>query len=113
MGVDVTKEQLTVAYERLRRQMQNQYGAAAMKDDNSLKERALNTIIDLEVLKQSSVNQGFGVSDTQVDGYLQSMPEFQVDGRFSIDRFQEILSSTMLSISEFLEIIRTVCYRSA
>jgi peptidyl-prolyl cis-trans isomerase D len=106
-GVDITKEQLTVAYERLRRQMQSQYASGAMKDDNSLKSRALNGIVELEVLKQSSLGQGFGVSDQQVDGYLQSMPEFQVEGRFSLDRFQEILSSTMLSISEFLEIIRT------
>ena len=35
------------------------------------------------------------------------MPEFQVNGQFSLDRFQEILSSTLLSTSEFLELIRT------
>src|SRR3990167_4514920 len=106
-GIDITKEQLTVAYERLRRQMQTQSGSAAPKDDSSLKSRALNGIIELEVLKQASIKQGYGISDLQVDGYLQSMPEFQVDGRFSLDKFQEILSSTMLSISEFLDIIRT------
>lgn len=106
-GVDISKEQLTMAYERLRRQMQTQYGSAAMKDDNSLKTRALNGIIELEVLKQASLAQGFGISDQQVDNYLQSMPEFQVDNQFSLDKFQEILSSTMLSVSEFLDIIRT------
>ena len=47
------------------------------------------------------------VSDRQIDNYLQSMPEFQVNGQFSVDRFQEILSSTLLSTSEFLELIRT------
>ncbi len=106
-GTDITKEQLTVAYERMRRQMQTQYGAGAMKDENSLKMRALNSIVELEVLKQSSLAQGFSISDAQIDNYLQSMPEFQVEGRFSLNRFQEILSSTMLSISEFLDIIRT------
>lgn len=106
-GIDISKEQLTVAYERLRRQMQTQYGSAALKEDSSLKSRALNGIIELEVLKQSSVAQGFGISDLQVDNYLQSMPEFQVDGQFSLDKFQDIMSSTMLSVSEFLDIIRT------
>ena len=43
----------------------------------------------------------------QIDNYLQSMPEFQVNGQFSLDRFQEILSSTLLSTSEFLELIKT------
>lgn len=107
-GIDVTKEQLTVAYERLRRQMQSQSGGIAInKDDNTLKSRALNGIIELEVLKQASISERFGVSESQIDNYLQSMPEFQLDGRFSLDRFQEILSSTMLSISDFLDIIRT------
>lgn len=107
-GIDVSKEQLTVAYERLRRQMQSQYGSGSIaKDDSSLKTRALNGLIELEVLKQASLSQKFGVSDMQIDNYMQSMPEFQVDGRFSLERFHEILSSTMLSISEFLDIIRT------
>ncbi len=35
------------------------------------------------------------------------MPEFQVNGQFSLERFQEILSTTLLSTSEFLELIRT------
>ena len=106
-GVDVSKDQLTMAYERLRRQVQTQYGTAALKEDNSLKSRALNGIVELEVLKQSSIAHGFGVSDQQIDNYLQNMPEFQVDGQFSLDKFQEIMSSTMLTVSEFLDIIRT------
>lgn len=106
-GIDIGKEQLTVAYERMRRQLQNQYGSSISKDEGSLKARALNGLIEVEVLKQASLNQGFGVSDDQVDNYLKSMPEFQVDGQFSYDRFSEILSSSMLSISEFIDIIRT------
>lgn len=107
-GVEVTKEQLTMAYERLRRQAQSQYGLPVTgKDDAALKERALKAIIDVEVLKQASISQGFRISNEQIDSYLQSMPEFQVDGQFSVDRFQEILSSTLMSTSEFLELIRT------
>lgn len=109
-GVDITKEQLAVAYDRLRRQVQIQYGAnnpITAKDDSALKQRALQALMNLEILKQSSTDQGFRVSNNQVDIYLQSMPEFQVDGAFSIERFQEILSSTLLSTGEFLELIKT------
>lgn len=109
-GVDITKEQLAVSYERLRRQLQSQYGANnsfTTKDESSLKRRSLQTLIDIEVLKQASTAQGYLVSDRQIDNYLQSMPEFQVDGQFSIDRFNEILASTLLSTSEFLDLIRT------
>src|SRR3990167_4407244 len=48
-GVDITREQLTVAYERLRRQIQAQYGSnhtMTAKDDAFLKDRALRALID-------------------------------------------------------------------
>lgn len=107
-GVEITKQQLAVSYERLRRQVQNQRGANSIntKDEAALKSRAMQALIDLEVLKQASTAQGFRVSDRQIDNYIQGMTEFQVNGQFSLDRFQEILSTTLLSTSEFLELIR-------
>ena len=108
-GVTITKEQLAVAYERFRRQEQSQYSGKSNlpEDEKTLKNRALQALINIEVLKQASLKQGFRISNHQIDDYLQSMPAFQIGGRFSIDRFQEILSSTLLSISEFLDLIRT------
>lgn len=109
-GVEITKEQLAVSYERLRRQIQSQFGSSnsiTTRDESALKSRAMQSLINMEVLKQASNKQGYLVSDRQINIYLQSMPEFQVDGQFSLDRFQEILSSTLLSTSEFLELIRT------
>lgn len=107
-GIDITKEQLTVAYDRLRRQVQAQYGSTVTpKDEPTLKERALRSLVDVEILKQTSLTQGFLISDQQVDDYLQSMPDFQVDGQFSLDRFQEVLSATLLTTSEFLDLIKT------
>jgi len=109
-GVQITKEQLAVAYERLRRQTQIQYGATrtfTTKDESILKLRALQTLTEIEALKQASIHDGFFVTDRQIDNYLESMPEFQVNGRFSTQRFQEVLSSTLLSTSDFFELIRT------
>lgn len=110
-GVEITREQLAVSYERLRRQIQNQYRGLTnpvnASDESALKSRAMQSLIDMEVLKQASLSQGYLVSDRQINIYLQSMPEFQVNGQFSLDRFQEMLASTMLSTSELLELIRT------
>jgi peptidyl-prolyl cis-trans isomerase D len=107
-GVDVTREQLTQAYERLRRQAQAQYGVPVTgKDENVLKDRALKALIDVEVLKQAALSSGFRISDEQIDNYLKAMPEFQVDGQFSLERFQEILSTTLMSTSDFLDLVRT------
>jgi peptidyl-prolyl cis-trans isomerase D len=107
-GIEITKEQAATAYERLRRQIQMQYGMPVTSQDESvLKNKALQGIITVDVLKQASLKQGFRVGDEQIDDYLENMPEFQVDGQFSMDRFQEVMASTALSTSDFLELIRT------
>lgn len=107
-GVEISREQLAASYERLRRQ-QSQYGnqrSAAVMDEATIKNRAMQTLIDMEVLKQASANQGFLISDRQIDAYLQSMPEFQIDGQFSVEKLNEVLASSMMPTSEFLELVR-------
>ncbi len=107
-SVDITKEQLTLTYERMRKQAQAQYGMAVTgKEDAALKHKALQSLIDIQVLKQASVKQGFQIFSQQIDNYLQSMPQFQVDGQFSVTRFQEILAETMMSISDFVDLVKT------
>lgn len=106
-GTNITKEQVTIVYERLRRQAQSPYGLTnGMKNEAQIKSQALRSLIDIEVLKQASLAQGYYISDAQIDNYLQNIPEFQVDGQFSFDKFQQLLASTLLSTGEFLEQIR-------
>src|SRR3989338_530626 len=84
-GIDITREQLAVAYERVRHQMQIQ---SAETNSISMKD-------------EPAIREGFTISDTEVDHYLQSMPDFQVDGQFSVERFRQIIASSMLSTSDF------------
>lgn len=107
-GVEITRDQLAASYERLRRQ-QSQYGAqhpGAAMDESTIKSRAMQTLIDMEVLKQASARQGFLISDAQIDAYLQAMPEFQVDGQFSLQKLNDVLASSLMPTSELLELIR-------
>lgn len=109
-GTEITQGQLAVAYERLRRQLQNQYSSNYELPANAvsdLKNRALQTLINIQVLKQSSYKQNYRVSNRQVDSYLESIPEFQVDGQFSTARFQQLLATTLFSTRDFLELIQT------
>lgn len=106
-GVDITKEQLNSAYERLRRQVQSQHGfSGTMQDEARLKSNALQSLTQIEVLKQASSAQGFNVYTKQIDAYLNSISEFQENGQFSSARFHEVLASSMLSVSDFLDIIK-------
>lgn len=109
-GTEITKGQLAIAYERLRRQVQSQLNSndeLSANTDAGLKDRALQALINIQVLKQASIQQNYYISPLQVDGYLENMPEFQVNNQFSLARFQQALATTMYTPVEFLELIKT------
>lgn len=109
-GTEITKSQLAVAYERMRRQLQIQYSAnysLPTAAEANLKQQALQALINIQVLKQASLAQDYRVSSNQIDYYLESMPEFQVNGRFSLARFQQLLATTLYTANDFLGLINT------
>lgn len=106
-GVDITRPQLASAYERLRRQFQMQSSTAQLSDraEATLKQRALDALINVQVLKQASLKDNYRVSISQVDSFLENMPEFQVNGQFSLSRFQQLLETTLYNARDFLDLI--------
>lgn len=109
-GVEITKGQLAVTYERLRRQLQIQFSSnyeLPPGAEASLKERALQSLINIQVLKQASIDQDYRISARQIDNFLESMPEFQVNGQFSLNRLQQILSTTLFTLTDFLDLLKT------
>lgn len=107
-GIEITKTQYTAALERVQRQAQMQAnGQLPLSAEKNLKQQTLQELIEIEVLKQASLQQKYRVSSQQIDGFLESMPQFQVNGQFSLSRFQQVMSMTMHSTGEFLELIKT------
>jgi peptidyl-prolyl cis-trans isomerase D len=108
-GVEISKRQLSAAYERLRRQVQTNMGSGSLPDnmETELKRRALDALITVQVLKQGAMDEDYKISPRQVDNYLESMPEFQVNGQFSTSRFQQLISTTMYTPVDFLNLIET------
>jgi len=109
-GTEVTKSQLTMTYERMRRQLQAQYSSSYTLPEGAeagLKQQALQTLIDIQVLLQASIKQDYRISSRQIDNYLESMPEFQVNGHFSLERFEQLLATTMFTANDFLNLIKT------
>ncbi len=108
-GVEISKSALAESYERLRRQMQTQYAGnqLPMSEEASLKRRSLNSLIEIQVLKQASEQADFRITQDQVDNFLQGIPEFQVNGEFSFNRFQQVLAATLFNPGEFLEVLKT------
>jgi peptidyl-prolyl cis-trans isomerase D len=106
-GVLISKSQFASAYERLHRQAQMNMGAISETNEADLKLRALQTLINIQVLKQASLAEKYRVSSRQVNNFLESMPEFQVDGQFSLNRFQQLLSATAFTAGDFLDLLES------
>lgn len=107
--VDISANQYRVTYERLRRQMQMQMGTANLssQDESQLRRTALNTLINMEVLKQASFAHNYRISTQQVDAFLENMPALQVNGKFSEARFQQLLNVGLFTASDFIDLIRS------
>ena len=109
-GVEISKMQWATAYERMQRQMQMQMQSnleSPLSATKALKERVLQELIYNEVLKQASLQQNYRVFSSQVDNFLESMPQFQIKGQFSLARFQQAMSLTLYSTVDFVELLKT------
>ncbi len=109
-GVEITKNQYQSAYERLYRQVQAEYHQSGQMPEAlelQVKQAALEALIQIEVLKQASIAEHYRISYRQVDSYLANMPEFQVNGVFSADRFREVLNAAMFSQRDFIDLVKT------
>jgi peptidyl-prolyl cis-trans isomerase D len=106
-GEPITKSQLAIAYERLRRQAsQPTPNESIEKIELNLKKQALQDLINIQVLSQASVKQNYRISAQQVDNFLENVPDFQINGEFSQARFQQILAAALISPLEFFQVVK-------
>jgi peptidyl-prolyl cis-trans isomerase D len=57
------------------------------------KRKTLDSLIDQAVLRMTATRAGIAISDAQVRDAIQSIPAFQVDGKFDPQRYQLALAS--------------------
>jgi peptidyl-prolyl cis-trans isomerase D len=57
------------------------------------KRKTLDALVDQTILRMTATNAGYAISDAQVRDYIQSIPAFQVDGKFDAQRYQLGLQS--------------------
>jgi len=94
-GIRITQKKLMMAYEVLRKTKMNQLGADFQNDQASqyaLKKQALDNLIKEEVLLQATQKMGLFVSNNEVTGFINSLPQFQQKGIFSRNKFYQFIS---------------------
>lgn len=103
-GIKITRKSVAQAYRHLRDQQQAMFGRFFPLDDKTqqqLKQAALQQLITTEALLQRAHKDGFNVSKAQADSIITRLPEFQEAGKFSEQRFLQILANMGVTPQQF------------
>jgi len=107
-GEEITLGALAEAKSQQHRQLAQQFGAdfdSSLIDDSLLTEAALQGLITQKLLLQAADQSGFSFPDAAVDQFILLAPEFQVDGQFNADRFDQVIRQMGYSRLQFRQMI--------
>jgi peptidyl-prolyl cis-trans isomerase D len=93
-GEEITQVELSQAVDMQRRQLLQQLGKdfdASLLDEKMLREAALKGLIDRKLLLQGAKDAKFSFSEAALDQVILQTPEFQEDGKFSPERFDQVI----------------------
>ena len=107
-GEEITQTELSQAVDMQRRQLMQQLGKdfdASLLDEKLLRDAALKGLIDRKLLLQGAADSKFGFSEAALDQVILQTPEFQVDGKFNADRFDQVIRQLGYSRMQFRQML--------
>jgi len=107
-GEEITQSELSQAVDMQRRQLMQQLGKdfdASLLDEKMLREAALKGLIDRKLLLQGAENSKFAFSEAALDQVILQTPEFQVEGKFSPERFDQVIRQLGYSRLQFRQML--------
>lgn len=95
-GVEITENELLREYQNTQQRLQQMLGQnyrADLFDEQALKARVLEGLIQRELINQALEDAGFDVAPEQVRATIQNIPAFQDEsGKFSVERYKQVLA---------------------
>ncbi|MFY7698025.1 MAG: SurA N-terminal domain-containing protein [Legionella sp.] len=98
-GQSISKQDYDISYRRTRQLRDPSTLTAA--NESELKKQVLDDMVTNLVSVQAAHQQGFEVNAAQADAAILSIPQFQEDGHFSSDRYQQALSGAFFTHESF------------
>ena len=105
-GVDISAQQYQNTEAMIRDQMSDLNTDPALFDSPEFKKAVLDNIISTELMNQSIDKNGFVISDEQLGAYIVGMPDFQENGKFSQERYDQIVQYNNLTPKKLEDKIR-------
>lgn len=103
-GVKITQSQFQREYQERYQELARHMGPNFRADEvprEQLRADALKNLVEREVLKQYTRDTGYRVDDAGLRAWLEAMPYFQDNGRFSADRYKATLAGIGQSPEQF------------
>ncbi|MDY7534369.1 SurA N-terminal domain-containing protein [Pseudomonas sp. Bout1] len=107
-GEEITQSELGQAVDMQRRQLMQQLGKdfdASLLDEKLLRDAALKSLIDRKLLLQGAADSKFAFSEAALDQVILQTPEFQVDGQFNAERFDQVIRQLGYSRMQFRQML--------
>ncbi len=106
-GTPISKAFFSENYARMKQQSEARLQTATLSASlqDTLRKRTLEELITLEILQQASLSQGYRISHQRIDAILSTIPAFQLNGKFSMDRFQKALESGGYTPQGFIDLL--------
>jgi len=104
-GHDITSSELEWTYQQARQHDANK--VLNEQEQNQLRQQLLQGLITQQILRQSAIKAGLYISRAQIDQLIYSMPVFQINHEFSIQRYNMVLQNLGLTTQQLRQMFAT------
>lgn len=101
-GQTISVQEFSNQMQNLRKKLQAEGKTdPAILESPEIKQSVLDRLINDKLISAEAKEHHFNVSDEQLTKYVTSLPEFNQDGHFSQELYDQILAQNKLSVSRF------------
>src|SRR5690625_1055511 len=103
-GTNITQSQFRNAfnerYQQLRQRLGENFDSSEFPRDK-VRKQVLDNLIDQVVMTNYAKDNGYQVTDADLLAYIRGNPQFQEDGKFSVQRYKNLLSQSRMTPSQY------------
>lgn len=103
-NIDITHQEYRRLYQEKMSMLREQFGGVIPRnllEIMDIQGQTINQLIQQVLLRQGAAQVGLTVSAAEVISTIQGMEAFRVDGIFNLARYQDVLTMSRLSVSDF------------
>ncbi|MBA3014259.1 MAG: SurA N-terminal domain-containing protein [Proteobacteria bacterium] len=96
-------------YEQTVNSLRDQFGGSipsGLLDQLNIKQQVVDKLVQSTLLRQGAVKMGIYISDQELQNAIKEMEAFKINGIFDVKRYEEILTGSRMTISQFEQSMR-------